>query len=122
MKYLILIHRNEETIRDMPEEERSKLFASYRAYGVEVTRSGKHEAGAKLQPPETATCVRVRDGRRLVTDGPFAETAEQLAGFMLLECKDLDEALDWAARHPDAHNGTVEVRPIEPWQPLDLKG
>ena len=77
-------------------------MAAYGAFGQEIEARGVHVAGEGLQPTATATTVRVRDGERLVTDGPFAETKEQLGGFYLLECKDLDEAIGWAAKIPGA--------------------
>ncbi len=79
--------------------------------GGEVVLRG----GAMLEPVETATTVRVRDGKRMVTDGPFAETAEQIAGIAIVELDDLDDAIEWAAGHPDAEWASVEIRPIMPW-------
>lgn len=117
MKYLILFYRNEDYIVGLSPDDLAHLTARYMDYGKTVMQTGQVVAGEKLQPPETTTCVRMKDKKRVVTDGPFAETAEQIAGFMLMECKDLDEALDWAARHPDAEQGLVEVRPIEAWSP-----
>lgn len=117
MKYLILFYRHEAHFAGLSDEARANLRERYMQYGMEVMRTGQVLAGEKLQPTETATYVRMKDQKRQVTDGPFAETTEQIAGFMLMECKDLDEALDWAARHPDAEHGLVEVRPVELWTP-----
>ena len=85
---------------------------AYDAFWQEASKSGVILAGEALEGPDTATAVQVRNGERLVTDGPFAETKEQLGGFYLVECKDLDEAIEWAAKIPGAQNGTIEVRPV----------
>ncbi len=118
MKYLLVFARNEAAVAAMTAEDRADLQRRYEAYGRAAIASGKMPSGAKLAPPPTATTVRIRGGRRLITDGPFVESTELLAGYMVLECEDLDEALDWAARHPDAENGSVEVRPIEFYKDL----
>jgi hypothetical protein len=89
-----------------------QVMAGYGALEGELAGTGKKLAGEALQPTGTATCVRVRDGQAATTDGPFAETKEQLGGFYLLECENLDEAIAWAAKIPGAHVGTVEIRPI----------
>ena len=86
------------------------MMDGYRQFGIDAGE--RIQGGNALQPTATATSVRVRDGERLVTDGPFAETKEQLGGYYLLECKDLDEAIEWAARIPGAQTGTIEIRPI----------
>ena len=91
---------------------------AYGAFGQEIEDSGVYVAGEGLQPTATATTVRVRDGERLVTDGPFAETREQLGGFYLLECKDLDEAIGWAAKIPGAQVGSIEVRPVMDYEAM----
>jgi hypothetical protein len=96
----------------LPPDEEQKLFAAYGAFTEEARASGKMVDGAPLQPPDSATTVRLRDGKRVVTDGPFAETKEWLAGFYTFECASLDEALDWAAKIPGAHYGSIEVRPV----------
>ena len=120
MKYLLVFARNEAAVSAMPAEARADLRRRYEAYGTAAIASGKMPSGAKLAPPETATTVRLRGGRRLITDGPFVESTELLAGYMVLECADLDEAIEWASRHPDAENGSVEVRPIEFYKNLAL--
>jgi hypothetical protein len=114
MKYLLLICSDEKAIGAMPPAEMQKLMAEYMEFGTQIRQSGNYVAGQRLQPTSTATCVRVRDGKRLTTDGPFAETREQLGGFYLVEAKDLDEAIGIAARIPGARLGTIEVRPIAP--------
>jgi hypothetical protein len=112
MRYMLMIYGNEadRPVPGTPQAE--KIFGEYFAYGEEVTKAGVFKAGDALLPSGTATTVRVRDGKSLTTDGPFAETKEQLGGFYILDCKDLDEALKWAAKIPDARIGAIEVRPL----------
>ena len=112
MKYLFAIYDDETQRGTRSPEEGQALMEAYRAFGQEVTGAGRFIAGEGLQPTTTATTVQVRDGERVVSDGPFAETKEQLGGFYLLECDDLDDALEWAAKIPSAKLGTVEVRPV----------
>ena len=112
MKYMLLIHDDEKAWARLTEAERGKMYAEYGQFGQSVKASGNYLAGAQLQPTTMATSVRVRDGKRLVTDGPFAETREQLGGYYLIEAKDLDEATKIAARVPSAKSGTIEVRPV----------
>jgi hypothetical protein len=112
MQYLLLIYDPEKTWDEMPETERNKLFAEYMNFTTEIQASGHLRAGEALQPTNTATTVRVRSGQITTTDGPFAETREQLGGFYLIEAKDLDEATRIAARIPSAKIGSIEVRPI----------
>jgi len=92
--------------------ERQRMYNEQMRIAEEVTASGQYLGGHPLHPPSTATSIRVRDGKRLVTDGPFAETREQLGGYFLIEAKDLDEATKIAARIPAAKVGTIEVRPL----------
>ena len=115
MQYLFLIYLAEqgaETARD--DEVMASELAAYGAFTVETRRRNQFIAGEALEPTATATSIRVRDGNVAVTDGPFAETKEALGGFYLLECADLDEAIEMAAKIPAAKRGTIEVRPI--WQ------
>jgi hypothetical protein len=112
MKYLFLIYGDEKLEAAMPEEEMGKLFQAYGEYSRGLEERGVMRGGEPLEPTSTASTVRIRDGKRLVTDGPFAETKEQLGGFYLVECKDLDEALELAAQIPSAVYGSVEVRPV----------
>ena len=117
MKYLLLIYANEADWDGMPEAEQGKIFQDYMDYTNAIAKSG-HLLGAEaLQPIATATTVRVKDGKTLTTDGPFAETREQLGGFYMVEAKDLDEAIALAARIPGARMGSIEVRPIMPTPP-----
>jgi hypothetical protein len=112
MKYMLLIYLEEQAWDQLSEPERQKIYAEYRQLTQEIMASGQHLAGSKLQATSTATSVRVREGKQLVTDGPFAETKEQLAGYFLIETNNLDEAIAIAARIPSARVGTVEVRPL----------
>ena len=114
MQYILLIYHNEQQWKGVSEAERGKVMAEYGAFTEAIVKSGQYRAGDELQPTAMATTVRVRDGKTMVTDGPFAETREQLGGFYLVEAKDLDEAAALAARIPTARDGSIEVRPIEP--------
>ena len=112
MQYLLMIYRNEAELGGMTAADRQKMMADYGAFTQSIIQSGNFKAGDGLQPTSTATTVRVRDGKTLTTDGPFAETREQLGGYYLVEAKDLDAALAIAARIAGAKMGSVEVRPI----------
>ncbi len=112
MQYLLMIYRNEAELFKMDTAERKKMTAEYGAFTQAIIQSGHFKAGDGLQPTTTATTVRVRDGKTLTTDGPFAETREQLGGYYLVEAKDLDTAIEIAARIPGARSGSIEVRPI----------
>ncbi|MDN4999548.1 YciI family protein [Bradyrhizobium sp. GCM10027634] len=112
MQYLLLIYGNEAEKMKMDPTERKKLSAEYGAYTQSIVQSGNFKAGDGLQPTTTATTVRVRDGKIMTTDGPFAETREQLAGYYLVEAKDLDAAIGMAAGIPGAKDGSIEVRPV----------
>jgi hypothetical protein len=111
MKYLLLIYDEEKKFETMSEAEARQLMGDYGQFTQEIQASGHYKTAARLQPTAAATSVRIRDGKRLVTDGPFAETREQLGGYYLIEAKDLDEAIAIAAKIPSARRGTVEVRP-----------
>ena len=108
MRYLILIYENEAKATQPSEAELQRWFD----YTDRLKASGSHLGGEALQPTSTATTVRVRDGKLLTTDGPFAETKEQLGGFYMVDCENLDEALKWASKIPCVDTGSVEVRPI----------
>ena len=114
MKYLLLIYENEAAWATTSEEEQGQIFGEYMAYTQDIARSGKLIHGEALQPSATATSVRVEGGKTITTDGPFAETREQLGGFYLVDAENLDEAIALAARIPGARTGTIEVRPIMP--------
>ena len=111
MRYLLLIYEVERGTEVSPEEAMASN-ARYGAFTADVRQRGIFRAGEALEPTNTATTVRVRDGRTITTDGPFAETKEFLGGFYLLECRDLDEAIDLAARIPAVERGSIEIRPI----------
>jgi len=112
MKYLLLIYHDEQSWDAISEAERQQIYGEYRQLSAELQSSGRLVTGSELQPIATATSVRVRDGKELVTDGPFAETHEQLGGYFLIEAENLDEATSIAARIPSARTGTIEVRPL----------
>ena len=114
MQYLLLIYQNEKVWEDMSEAQRNDEFGAYMKFSAERKATGHVLAGDALQPVRTATTVRVRDGKTQTTDGPFAETREQLGGYYLIEAKDLDEAIKLAAQIPDARlgSGAVEIRPV----------
>ncbi|HJZ60712.1 MAG TPA: YciI family protein [Miltoncostaeaceae bacterium] len=112
MKYMMLIYGQEGGFGDMPEDQQQAVLKSWFDYTENMEKAGVLVAGDALQPTASATSVRVRDGKTLTTDGPFAETKEQLGGYYLMEVPSLDEALDWAARCPGAPFGTIEVRPV----------
>ena len=112
MKYMLLIYHDEPSWDGVPEAERQQIYLEYRKLRADLEAGGQFVTGSQLQPISTATTVRVRDGKELVTDGPFAETHEQLGGYFLIEAKNLDEATAIAARIPSARTGTIEVRPL----------
>ena len=112
MQYLLMIYLNEAEFGKKDAAARKNVTAEYGAFTQSIIQSGHFKAGDGLQPTSTATTVRVRDGKTLTTDGPFAETREQLGGYYLVEAKDLDAALAIAARIPGAKTGSVEVRPV----------
>jgi hypothetical protein len=114
MKYLCLVYSDEQKLHSLPESPKD---AECIAYDEKIRKSGHMIAGQALQPVETATTVRVRNGKTSITDGPFAETKEQLAGFWLIDARDLDDALQVAAGIPAARVGSIEVRPIRPLVP-----
>ena len=112
MRYALLIYHNEAASAQMSEAEQQALMGAYNAFTEEIRKRGVMQGGEALQPISTATTVRVRDSKTLTTDGPFAETKEQLGGFYLIEAENLDDAIELAAKIPDAKGGSIEVRPI----------
>jgi len=112
MKYMLLVHHDEETFNRRSEAERTGLLRESVELANDLDASGKYLSAAPLHPTSETVCIRVRDGKRLVTDGPFAETREQLGGYFLIDAKDRDEALEVAARIPGARIGVVEVRQV----------
>ena len=113
MKFLFLIYHDEKTLDALPEQEMQALVDGALDYDEEIRRSGHYIVSNALQRTRTARTIRVREGKATVTDGPFAETKEQLGGFFLIEAKDIDEACAVAARFPPARLGTIEVRPVQ---------
>ncbi len=109
MKYMLLIYLDEEALSP---EQRAQCYQESAAYARELHEQGKFLATAPLHPTSTATSVRTREGKRLVTDGPFAETREQLGGFFMIDAKDLDDAINIAGQIPAGRWGTVEIRPV----------
>ncbi len=112
MRYMLLIYADEAVYETQSKEEQAAEFQEYTTYGEKAAQRGLNPQGEALQPVATATTVRVRDGKTLTIDGPFAETKEQLGGYYILNCKDLDEAIEMAALIPAARYGSIEIRPI----------
>jgi hypothetical protein len=112
-RFLLTLWGDESMYTDMPEEDLGRSMKEYWELGDELQAAGVIRAGEGLEPTASARSVRVRDGRASITDGPFAETEEQLGGFYLLECGDMEEALRWAEKVPAAKDGVVEVRPVQ---------
>jgi hypothetical protein len=112
MQYLLLIYADESKMKSATQADQNAMFKEYGEFTAGIVKSGNMRAGDALQPSSTATTVRVREGKTLTTDGPYAETREQLGGYYLVEAKDLDEALKIAARIPGAKTGAIEVRPV----------
>jgi hypothetical protein len=112
MQYLLMIYTNEAEHEKIVEATGTKMTEEYGVFTQGIIQSGNFKAGDRLRPVSTATTVRVRDGKVMTTDGPFAETREQLGGYYLIEAKDLNEALAIAAKIPSARHGSIEVRPI----------
>lgn len=112
MEYMILIYTDEKFYNAMPKDELAEVMAAYGRYEAEMTAAGVMRGGAELAPVHAASTVRVRGGKLVCTDGPFAETKEQLGGYFLIDCANLDEAIKWAAKCPSAEHGSMEVRPV----------
>ena len=112
MRYALLICTDESTAAAMGPDEAAASMAEYDAFGEEMGRRGVLRGGERLYPTTDSTTVQVRDGKTLTSDGPFAETKEQMGGFFIVECDDLDQAIEIAAKIPGARTGTIEVRPI----------
>jgi hypothetical protein len=121
MRYLLTIYGDESGWNDVTPELAQEIMAAYGAFGEAAEKAGVLLGGEGLQPTSTATTVRVRNDEAITTDGPFAETREQLGGYYLLDCKDLDEAIGWAARIPGAQQGSVEVRPVMDYEAMGVE-
>lgn len=121
-RYAVLVYWPEAETPGYGTPEFQQMASAYAAFTTEIGKTGVMKSSEGLQPTSTATTVRVREGKTLTTDGPFAETREQLGGVWLFDCKDLDEAISWSAKIPQAQNGSVEIRPLwqqstESWKP-----
>jgi hypothetical protein len=114
MQFALLIYESPEAFATRTQDENNEYRGAWRAYSKALFEAGVYVAGEPLQAPETGTTLRLREGKRLVQDGPYADTKEQLGGFTILELPSLDAALDWASRCPAASYGAVEVRPLAP--------
>jgi hypothetical protein len=114
VQYMLLIYNDENAWASMPKHEREPIIQEYFALTNELHESGAYVAGAPLRPTTTATTVRIVDDEPVVTDGPFAETKEQLGGYFLVDVESVDEALEWAGKIPAARYGSIEVRPVLP--------
>jgi len=112
MKYILLVHHNEQVLGSLNQTALQQMREESVRLANDINLTGNYLDAAPLQPVSTAVSLRVREGRRLVTDGPFAETREQLGGYFFIDARDLDQALDIAARIPGARIGTVEIRPV----------
>jgi len=112
MRYVMLIYGNESAWANLTPEQIEEEMKGHGAFYTEASARGMAQGGEELQPSSVATCLRVRNGHMLKTDGPFIETKEQLGGFYILDCKDLDEALEMAAKIPTAKQGVIEIRPV----------
>lgn len=112
MQYVMLIYENPQDFVRRQEDENHPYFGAWRAYYTALVEAGAYVDGSALHSPETATTARQKDGKRHIQDGPYANTKEQLGGFIILELPSLDAALDWAARCPTTATGAVEVRPL----------
>jgi hypothetical protein len=112
MKYALLIYEAEKDWAGKSKEEQGSVYNEYWAYTVELKKSGKMLSCTPLDPTATATTIRVRNGKTATTDGPFADTKEQLGGIYVVEVKDLNEAMAWAAKIPGAREGSIEIRPL----------
>jgi len=114
MQYLLLIYSNEAEMDKIRQEDAAAMMAAYGTFTQGIVQSGNYKGGERLRPASAATTVRIRNGKTMTTDGPFAETREQLGGYYLIEAKNLDEATAIAAKIPGALYGSIEVRPIWP--------
>jgi hypothetical protein len=112
MQYLLLIYDDESKMKNATQADQNAMFKEYGEFTASIVKAGNMRGGDALQPSSTATTVRVREGKTLTTDGPYAETREQLGGYYLVEAKDLDEAIKIGARIPSARYGAIEVRPV----------
>lgn len=116
MKYMLLLYADERQFAEMPGEQFAAILAEHEQYGKDLREAGAYVGGDALQDSSTATSLRLQNGSLVVTDGPFAETKEQLGGYYIIEAADLDEAMQWARRNPELKRGTIEIRPIHEFE------
>jgi hypothetical protein len=121
MKFMLLLWGDEGQWADMSEEESAAEMGRWEAYSNELIAAGAMVSGEGLQPSATSRTLRIENGERMVTDGPFAETKEQLGGFYVIECESLDQALEWAAKVPSAERGSTEVRPVIAYEEMGIE-
>jgi len=119
MRFLAIIYNDESNYANATPADIGAIFEAHGKFGEESRAAGVFVGGEGLQGASTATTVRVRDGERLLTDGPYAELKEQIGGYYLLDCKDLDDALNWAAKIPEATMGAIEVRPVMDYEAIE---
>ncbi len=112
MRYIMLICADESGVQALSPAEGETMLGEYMKFGEEMTKRGVLQTGERLRPTTDATTVQVRDGEVITSDGPFAETKEQIGGFYVVDCEDLDEAIEIAAKIPGSRVGTIEVRPV----------
>jgi hypothetical protein len=112
MKYILLIYGDETVWSSMSEADAQKIYAGHQAYGEKMAKAGVIRGGAELKPTATATSLRFKSGKPTMSDGPFAETKEQLGGYYIIEVDNLEQAIDWASQMPSMTSGTVEIRPL----------
>lgn len=117
MKYMLLLSVDQQIWEGVADAQRQQMVEESVRLANEINAKGQYVSAARLQPPSTATTIRVRDGKRIVTDGPFAETREQIGGYFLIDARDMDEAVSLASRIPAAQVGAVEIRPV-----MEIKG
>lgn len=116
MQYLLMIHSDEKAMQSAPKDAVANMNAAYGAYTNAMKEAHVHVGGERLRPSSTGTVVRANNGKTSVLNGPYAEVKEQLGGYYLIEARDLDGAIEWAARCPGAQHGAIEVRPIWPME------
>ncbi len=121
MKFMLLLWGEEGQWADMSEDESAAEMARWEAYSNQLVAAGVMVSGEGLQPSATSKTLRITDGERVVTDGPFVETKEQLGGFYVIECESFDDALEWASKLPSVEQGSTEIRPVIPYEEMGIE-
>jgi len=121
MKFMLLLWGDESQWADMSEEEAASEMARWEEYTNQLTAAGAMVSGEGLEASATSKTLRIENGERIVTDGPFAETKEQLGGFYVIECESFDDALEWAAKVPNAERGSTEIRPVVAYEEMGIE-